>query len=61
MALEDEIGKRQMGGMDVIYFYILLFFQGSVCLFGILMFFKKLYGTPEYKKEKKVQHKKLIL
>ena len=59
MGLE-EVGQNYKAS-DAFFLYILCFFQFSVSAFGTYMFFKKLYGTPEYKKEKKVTPFKLCL
>ena len=46
---------------DSAFLYFLFTFQCIVCLFGIYMWFKKFFGSPAYRREKKVTPFKLTL
>ena len=56
----EEVGQNYKAS-DAAFLYVLFTFQFFVCTFGTYMFFKKLYGSPEYKKEKKVTPFKLCI
>ena len=51
----------KMGGSDAAFLYVLFTFQFFVCTFGTYMFFAKLFGSKEYKREKKVTAPKLCI
>lgn len=46
---------------DAAFLYVLFTFQFFVACYGTVIFFKKLFGDKEYKKEKKVTGPKLII
>jgi len=50
-----------MGGSDAAFLYVLFTFQVFVIIFGSYMFFCKLFGSKDYKREKKVTGTKLCL
>lgn len=54
----NEFHKRQS---DAAFLYVLFTFQFFVCTFGTYMFFRKLCGSKEYQKEKKVTALKLCI
>ena len=48
-------------GLDTFFLYGLFIFQLAACSYGIFIFYKKLYGPVNYKIEKSVGHKKMII
>ena len=58
---EEMYGDFTSKGGDAAFLYVLFTFQFFVTVFGIYMFFRKLCGSPEYKKEKKVTAPKLCI
>ena len=61
---DHESGEKshfEKNGSDALFLYFLFTFQFFVSCFGCVMFYKKMTGTPEYKKEKKVTPVKLTI
>ena len=56
-SFHSKVGQNS----DAAFLFVLITFQFLVTCFGIYMFFKKIFGSPEYKKEKKVTPFKLYL
>lgn len=58
----DQETKATVGGSsDAAFLFVLFTFQFFVTCYGIYTWCKKLLGTPQYKKEKKVTPLKLCV
>lgn len=58
----DQEFKASIGGSnDSAFLFVLFTFQFIVTVYGVYTWLKKLFGTPQYKKEKKVTSLKLCI
>lgn len=60
--IDDQQFKASVGGSnDAAFLFVLICFQFFVTAYGMYTWYRKLTGTPQYKKEKKVTPVKLCI